>query len=76
VISANLSRMVRDHRTGQVHLPHEPIAILGITQNLGRTLIRIKWPTGEESMLLTDDIDRASVMAGAGGHDESVLRQL
>ncbi|HEY2124609.1 MAG TPA: hypothetical protein VGG94_04010 [Chthoniobacterales bacterium] len=68
--------MVRDHRTGLVHPPHEPIEVLGITQNLGRTLIRIKWPTGEESLLLTDDIDRASVMAGAGGHEESVLRQL
>ncbi len=43
---ATLSRMVRDHRTGQVHLPHEPVAILGVRQNLGRTLIKIKWPAG------------------------------
>jgi hypothetical protein len=26
-------------------------------ENLGRTLIKIKWQTGDESVLLPDDID-------------------
>ena len=55
--TATLARMVRDHRTGNVHLPHEPVAVLGIMENLGRTLIKIKWPAGGESILLADDIE-------------------
>jgi hypothetical protein len=53
---ASLERMVRDHRTGEVHLPHEPVAILGITKNLGRTLFKVKWQGGGESVLLVDDL--------------------
>ena len=48
--------MVRDHRTGEVHIPHEPVAILGITKNLGRTLFKVKWQAGGESVLLADDL--------------------
>ena len=55
--TASLSRMVRDQRTGQVHMPHEAVAVMGIIQNLGRTLIKIKWPAGGESILLADDIE-------------------
>jgi hypothetical protein len=54
--TASLGRMVRDHRTGEVHLPHEPVAILGITKNLGRTLFKVKWQAGGESILLIDDL--------------------
>jgi hypothetical protein len=53
--TASLGRMVRDHRTGEVHIPHEPVAILGITMNLGRTLFKVKWQAGGESILLADD---------------------
>jgi hypothetical protein len=59
---ATLSRMVRDHRTGQVHMPHEPVAVLGVMQNLGRTLIKIKWLAGGESVLLPEDIEAGPVM--------------
>jgi hypothetical protein len=57
VNTATLSRMIRDHRTGQVHLPHEVVMVLGMSENLGRTLIKVKWPTGGESVLLADDIE-------------------
>lgn len=57
VIMVSLSRMVLDHRTGQVHVPHEAVAVLGVMQNLGRTLIKIKWPAGGESVLLPEDIE-------------------
>jgi hypothetical protein len=60
VNTATLSRMIRDHRTGQVHLPHEVVMVLGMSENLGRTLIKVKWPTGGESVLLTDDIEATS----------------
>ena len=49
--------MVRDPRTGEVHLPHEPLSIIRTMENLGRTLIKIKWQAGGESVLFPDDID-------------------
>jgi|HubBroStandDraft_4_1064222.scaffolds.fasta_scaffold321013_1 hypothetical protein len=64
--SASLSRMVRDHRTGQVHMPHESVAVLGVMQNLGRTLIKIKWQAGGESVLLPEDIEGCPVMTVTG----------
>jgi hypothetical protein len=60
VNTATLSRLIRDHRTGQVHLPHEMVMVLGLSENLGRTLIKVKWPTGGESVLLPDDIEATS----------------
>src|SRR5258708_20761264 len=56
-MTATLQRMVRDPRTGEVHLPHEPLSIIRTMENLGRTLIKIKWQAGGESVLLPDDID-------------------
>jgi hypothetical protein len=55
--TASLARMVRDHRTGEVHLPHERVAVLRTTENLGRTLFKIRWETGEESILLPEDLE-------------------
>jgi hypothetical protein len=56
-MTATLQRMVRDPRTGAVHVPHEPLSIIRTMENLGRILIKIKWQTGDESVLLPDDID-------------------
>ena len=56
-MTATLLRIVRDPRTGEVHLPHEPLSIIRTMENLGRTLIKIKWQAGGESVLLPDDID-------------------
>jgi hypothetical protein len=57
-MTATLQRMVRDPRVGEVHMPHEPLSIIRTMENLGRTLIKIKWQAGGESVLLPDDIDR------------------
>ena len=38
-------------------MPHEPLSIIRTMENLGRTLIKIKWKAGGESVLLPDDID-------------------
>ena len=55
---ASLARMVSDRRTGQVHLPHEEVSVLRITENLGRALSKIRWGTGEgESSLLAQDLE-------------------
>jgi hypothetical protein len=56
-MTATLLRLVRDPRTGEVHVPHEPLSIIRTMENLGRTLIKIKWQAGGESVLLPDDID-------------------
>ncbi len=48
--------MVRDHRTGEVHIPHETVAIPRVTTKLGRTLFKIKRQAGGESILLADDL--------------------
>ena len=64
-MTATLLRMVRDPRTGEVHLPHEPLSIIRTMENLGRTLIKIKWQAGGESVLLPDDIDSYYTTADA-----------
>ena len=56
-MTATLQRMVRDPRTGEVHMPQEAISIIRTMENLGRTLIKIRWQAGGESVLLPDDID-------------------
>ena len=58
-MTATLQRMVRDPRTGEVHMPHEPLSIVQTLQNLGRTLVKVRWQAGGESVLLPDDIDSA-----------------
>ncbi len=55
-MTATLQRMVRDPRTGEVHMPHEPLSIVRTMENLGRTLIKIRWQAGGESVLVPDDI--------------------
>jgi hypothetical protein len=64
-MTATLLRMVRDPRTGEVHVPHEPLSIIRTMENLGRTLIKIKWQAGGESVLLPDDIDSYYTTADA-----------
>jgi hypothetical protein len=39
-MTATLQRMVCDPRTGEVHMPHEPLSIIRAMENLGRTLIK------------------------------------
>jgi hypothetical protein len=48
-----------------VHVPHEPLSIIRTMENLGRTLIKIKWQAGGESVLLPDDIDSYYTTADA-----------
>jgi hypothetical protein len=56
-MTATLQRIVRDPRTGEVHMPPEPLSIVRTMENLGRTLVKIRWQAGGESVLLPDDID-------------------
>ena len=39
-MATTLQRMIRDPRTGEVQMPHEPLSIIRTMENLGRTLIK------------------------------------
>ena len=71
---ASLARMVRDQRTVQVHLPHEEVSVMRITENLGRTLFKIRWETGGESVLLVEDLESWPHSRLHGG-ETPVIRQ-
>jgi hypothetical protein len=55
--TATLQTIVRDPRTGKVHLPSETVEILGIMQNLDRTLLRVKWQGGGDCVVFPTDIE-------------------
>jgi hypothetical protein len=40
--------MVRDQRTDEVHIPHEPVAIPGVTKNPARALFKLESKAGGE----------------------------
>ena len=41
--TATLQKLVRDPRSGEVHLPHERVQLLGVVRNPDRILLRVKW---------------------------------
>lgn len=52
----SVGRMIRDHCTGEIQIPHEAVAILRVAKNLGRTLSKVKWQAGGDPVLLADDL--------------------
>ncbi len=55
--TTTLVRIVRDPRTGEAHVPNERVAILAITQNLDRTLLKVRWEAGGDCVVFPDDVD-------------------
>ena len=55
--TATLAKMVRDPRSGQLHLPNEAVAILAVFKNLDRTLLKVRWQAGGDCMVFPDDLD-------------------
>ena len=55
--TATLQTLVRDPRTGKVHLPNEQVEIMGIMQNLDRTLLRVKWHDGGDCVVFPSDLE-------------------
>ena len=67
-----LVRIVRDPRSGEVHAPNERVAILGITQNLNRTLLRVRWEAGGDCVIFPDDVDEKTCpLSGSRNRDAS-----
>jgi hypothetical protein len=54
--TATLAKIVRDPRSGEVHVPNERVAILAITQNLDRTLLKVRWEAGGDCVIFPDDV--------------------
>jgi hypothetical protein len=59
--TANLVKIVRDPRSGEVHLPNERVAILRVTRNLDRTLLKVRWQAGGDCVVFPDDIGEISL---------------
>ena len=55
--TATLAKMVRDPRSGQVHLPNETVAILAVIKNLDRTLLKVRWQAGGDCLVFPDELD-------------------
>jgi hypothetical protein len=52
---ATLQNLVGDPRSGEVHLPHECVEILGVIRNLDRILLRVKWQKGGDCIVFPND---------------------
>ena len=59
--TATLAKIVRDPRSGEVHVPNERVAILAITQNLDRTLLKVRWEAGGDCVIFPDDVDEENL---------------
>jgi hypothetical protein len=54
--TAALARLVRDPRSGEVHLPSEEVTILGVIQNLDRTLMKVRWQAGGDCVVFPEEL--------------------
>jgi hypothetical protein len=59
--TATLVKVVRDPRSGEVHIPSEQVAILRVTRNLDRTLLKVRWQSGTDCIVFPDDIEEISL---------------
>ena len=54
--TATLRTVVRDPRSGEVHLPSERVAIVKVMRNLDRTLVKVTWQDGGDCVLFPEDL--------------------
>ncbi len=55
--TATLVKVVRDPRSGEIHLPSEQVAIVSVMRNLDRTLLKVRWQGGGDCVVFPDDLD-------------------
>jgi hypothetical protein len=63
--TASLVRIVRDPRSGQVHLPNERVHVLTIIQNLDRALLKVRWQAGGDCVVFPDDLNEPDARPAA-----------
>lgn len=49
--TTTLVKLVRDPRSGEVHVPNERVAILAVIQNLNHTLLKVRWEAGGDCVI-------------------------
>jgi len=54
--TATLRRVVRDPRSGEVHLPSERVAITRVLRNLDRILVKVTWQAGGDCVVFPEDL--------------------
>jgi hypothetical protein len=54
--TATLNRVIRDPRSGKVHLPSEQVAIMRVMRNLDRTLLKVAWQAGGDCVVFPEDL--------------------
>jgi hypothetical protein len=55
--TTTLVKVVRDPRSGEVHLPKEQVAIMSVMRNLDRTLLKVRWQAGGDCVVFPEDLD-------------------
>jgi hypothetical protein len=56
--TATLLKVVRDPRSGEVHLPNEQVAIMSVMRNLDRVLFKVKWQSGGDCVVFPEDLEQ------------------
>jgi hypothetical protein len=72
--TATLVKLIRDPRSGEVHLPKERVAILGVIHNLNRTLLKVRWESGGGCVIFPDDVDETTCLFGNSGEREELFQ--
>jgi hypothetical protein len=54
--TTTLVKWVRDPRNGEVHLPSEQVAVIGVMRNLDRTLMRVRWQAGGDCVVFPEEL--------------------
>jgi len=55
---ATLVNLVRDPRSGEVHLPSEEVTIMGVIQNMDRTLMKVRWHAGGDCVVFPEELEQ------------------
>jgi hypothetical protein len=56
--TATRLKVVRDPRSGEVHLPNEQVAITSVMRNLDRVLFRVRWQSGGDCVVFPEDLEQ------------------
>jgi hypothetical protein len=54
--TAALVKLVRDPRSGEVHLPSEEVTVIGVIRNLDRTLMKVRWQAGGDCVVFPEEL--------------------
>lgn len=63
--TATLGRMVRDPRSGQIHLPNERVQIVAVMRNVDRILLKVRWHAGGYCVVFPDELNESQCVASS-----------